>query len=257
VKADRTRQQVSLPVAGKEAFAAELDAKGITFARATKEEADRSQREADFARAVGNYSPRLKEGEIVIVSEPGNEYRREGEITKPRSRIHKLDQSLAEKFVKGLGNGDKLQGIDATTKASDQRAQQRAADWEAIRLERATSTKRRARPLPARAIASGIVKGPLTVAGKAPAVFKPVAMGLNVVGKALEIFGGVFEPPILTPEQKRDGEIAARERQADVRDQLDHSNAISQRAQERRQEEEREAARRREERERYGGGRER
>ena len=68
-------------------------------------------------------------------------------------------------------------------------------------------------------------------------------MGLNLVGKALEILGGVFEPPILTPEQKRDGEIAARERQADVRDQLDHSNATSQRAQERQNHQEQQAAR--------------
>jgi len=257
VKADRTRQQVSLPVAGKEAFAAELDAKGITFARATKEEADRSQREADFARAVGNYSPRLKEGEIVIVSEPGNEYRREGEITKPRSRIHKLDQSLAEKFVKGLGNGDKLQGIDATTKASDQRAQQRAADWQAIRLARATNTKRRARPLPARAIAKAIVKGPLTVAGapvKALGVVTTPALALNVISKPLELLGNVFEglfAPKLTPEQIREGEIAARERQDQAEDKIDLSRYVADRERDRQQrDQEREAKRQRGDRER-------
>jgi len=240
-----------------QAYAAALDEKGIAFAKVTREEADRSHsKEAAFASAVGNYTPRFKEGEIVIITEARPEYRRDGELTE-RSRVYKLDQSLAYKFVKGLDSTDKLQGIDATLKAADQRAHQRAADWEAIRLERATNTNRRARPLPARAIGTAIAKGPLTVAGKAPAVLKPVTMGLNLVGKALEILGGVFEPPVLTPEQKRDGEIAARERQADVRDQLEHSNAIGQRAQERQQEEERKAARQREERERYGGGRER
>jgi len=232
-----------------QAYAAALDDKGIAFAKVTQEEAYRSHREADFAKAAGNYAPRFKQGEIVIVTEPRPEYRRDGEITEPRSRVHKLDQSLAWKFVKGLDSTDKLQGIDATIKVSDNRAQQRAADRKAIRLERATDIIRGGHTRAAN-VKDNLLRAPA-------AVLKPVTMGLNVVGKALEIFGGVFEPPILTPEQKRDGEIAARERQADVRDQLDHSNAISQRAQERRQEEEREAARQREERERYGGGRER
>jgi hypothetical protein len=49
------------------------------------------------------------------------------------------------------------------------------------------------------------------------------------LGDAIE---GLFAPK-LTPEQICDGEIAARERQADVRDQLDRSNAIAERAQER------------------------
>ena len=228
-----------------QAYAAALDEKGIAFARVTKEEADRSHsKEADFARAVGNYTPRFKEGEIVIVTEARPEHRRDGEIAG-RSRVYKLDQSLAYKFVKGLDSADKLQGIDATIKASDNRAQQRAADWQAIRLERATDTKPRPRPLPARAIATASAKGPLKVAGKAPAILKPVGMGLNLVGKTLEILGGVFEPPVLTPEQKRAGAIAARERQADVRDQLEHSNAIAKSAQERQREEQEEAARQR------------
>ena len=226
------------------AYAAALDDKGISFARVTDDEAYRSDREADFAKKINNRGQRLKEGEIVIVTEARPEYRRDGELTE-RSRVYKLDQSLAYKFVKGLDSTDKLKGIDATIKASDQRAQQRAADWEAIRLERATDTKPRPRPLPARAIATAAAKGPLIVAGKAPAILKPVSMGFNLVGKALEILGGVFEPPVLTPEQKRAGAIAARERQADVRDQLEHSNAIAQRAQERQREEQEEAARQR------------
>ena len=42
------------------AFAAALDEKGIMFARATKDEAERSQREASFANAVGNRAHGLK-----------------------------------------------------------------------------------------------------------------------------------------------------------------------------------------------------
>jgi hypothetical protein len=238
------------------AYAAALDDKGISFARVTHDEAYRSNREADFAKEIKNRGQRLKEGEIVIITEARPEYRRNGELTE-RSRVYELDQSLAWKFVNRLDCTDKLQGIDATIKASDQRAQQRAADWEAIRLERATNTKSRPRPLPVRAIVTAAAKGPLIVAGKAPAVLKPVAMGLSIIGKPLEILGNLFEPPVLTPEQKRAGEIAAQERKADAREQIDLSNSIGQRAQERQQEEERDAARQREERERYGGGRER
>ena len=43
------------------AFAAALDEKGIAFAVVTKQEAERSHREAEFAKAVGNYAPRYKE----------------------------------------------------------------------------------------------------------------------------------------------------------------------------------------------------
>jgi MobA/VirD2-like, nuclease domain len=219
------------------AFAAALDEKGIAFARATKDEAYRSDRQADFARAVGNRGQRFNEGEIVIVTEPRPEFRREGEVAEPRRRVHKLDQSLAKKFVKALGTGDTLQGIDATIKASDQRAQQRAADWQAIRLERAVNIKSAGR------IRAGNAKDNLL--RRPAAVLKPVAMGLNLIGKPLEILGNLFEPPVLTPEQKRAGEITARERQADVRDQLEHSNNISERAQERRQlDDEREAEQR-------------
>jgi hypothetical protein len=232
----------------RKAFAAALDDKGITFARATKEEADRSHRQVEFARAAGNYLPRFKEGEIVIVTEPRLEYRRDGETTEPRHRVHKLDQALAEKFVSALGATDNLRGIDATIKTSDQRAQQRAADWDAIRLERATNTRRAPRTL------SGNVKDNLL--RRPAAILKPVTMGLNLIGKPLEILGNLFEPPVLTPAQRKAGEIAARERQADGRDQIELSNAIAERAQERQRHEQEEAARQRE-RERDGGGRER
>jgi hypothetical protein len=240
---------IPFPVAtDKKAFAAALDEKGIAFARTTKEEAERSRREAAFAKEIGRYAPRYKEGEIVIVAEPRPEYRRNGEITEPRSRVHKLDQSLAEKFMAALGTGATLQGIDATLKTSGQRAQQRAADWEAIRLERATSTRRPPRIRP------GNTKDNLL--RRPAAVLKPVTMGLNLIGKPLEILGNLFEPPILTPAQKRAGEIAARERQADVRDQIEHSNTVAERAQEQRQlDEDRGAEQRARERER--GGRER
>jgi hypothetical protein len=41
--------------------------------------------------------------------------------------------------VKRLDGLDKLQGSDATIEASDQQAQQRAADWQALRPEQQTA----------------------------------------------------------------------------------------------------------------------
>jgi hypothetical protein len=192
-----------------------------------------------------------KEGEIVIVTEQRPEYRRDGQIIVP-PRVHKLDQSLAEKFVKLLDNRSELKGIGATKQASDERAQQRAADWQAIRLERATNIWRGGRTR-ARNTKDNLLKSP---AG----ILKPVTMGFNVIGKPLEFLGSVFEgifSPKLTKEQIREGEIAAHERQAEGREQIDFSNTTAQRAQQRQQEENEREAERRQHRERDGGGRER
>ena len=235
----------------RQAFAAALDDKGIAFAVATKDEADRSHREAEFARAVGNYAPRFKEGEIVIITEASPEHRRDGQIIEPR-RVHKIDQSLATKFVKGLDSTHKLQGIDATIKASDNRAQQRAADWQAIRLERATDIIRGGTTR-ARNTKDSLVKSSV-------AIVRPATMGLNVIGKPLELLGNLFEGLFaakLTPEQIREGEIAARERQADARDTTEVSNITTQRVQERQQKENDREAARRQHRARDGGERER
>jgi hypothetical protein len=219
-----------------QAFAAALDDKGIGFAAVTGEEAYRSHREADFARAVGNYAPRFKEGEIVIVTEQRHEYRREGAIIEP-PRIRRLDQSLADKFVRGLGGRDKLQGIDATLQISDIRAQQRAADREAIRLEKATDIRDFSRIIPASA------KDSIRASAKvASSVLGGIGKGVDAVADG---FASLFAP-VLTPEQKLEGEITQQRREAEGEASIDYSRYTAERTQERRQQEnEREAARQR------------
>jgi hypothetical protein len=91
-------------------LSAVLDDKGITLAVVTKDEAERSSREAEFAKAVGNYAPRYKEGEIVAVIEPPPEYRRNGEITEPALRVRKLDQASAKIFVAALDREPNCRG---------------------------------------------------------------------------------------------------------------------------------------------------
>jgi len=239
-----------------QAFASALDDKGIMFAVVSSEEAARSHREAAFAREIGNRAPRLREGEIVIVTEPRLEYRRNGEIIEP-IRIHRIDQSLAYKFTKGLDNRDALQGIDATLKASNGRAQKRTDEWQKIRLENATNLKKpisvkKVRKQVSRA-AGSIIKH--TIPEAAAAIGK-VAGAVGSLGKALDVIGGMVESlaaPAMSPAQIHEGEKAKDRREAEADYTIDFSRVTAEAAQQR-QEQDREASRQRE---RDGGGRER
>jgi hypothetical protein len=249
------------------AFAAALDDKGLAFAITGRDEADRSRREAEFARAIGNYAPRFKEGEIVIVTEPRLEYRREGQIIEP-PRVHKLDQSLADTFVNKLDNRNRLQGIDATLKVLDDRAQRRRDKIASARLERATdinasiSAGRSEAPAAAaaRTIGKGIGKG-IEFADKTIRAAPAIRIGkaaASTISKPLEALARGFEDlfaPTLTPEQKHEGEKAQHRREAEADHSLDYSRLTAEQTQQRQQQEnDREAARQRE---RDGGGRER
>jgi hypothetical protein len=226
----------------RKAFAAALDTHGIGFAIATKDEADRSHREAELAKAAGNYAPRFKEGEIVIVTAPRPEYRRESEIIAPR-RVQKIDQSLAEKFVNALGTRSELKGIEATKQALVQRAKVRAAEWEGIRLKNATSPRRGGRNRPGRVPA-------------APNLAKASSRVIRGAFGALDKLAGGFSLDGLTPKEKYEAAKRdyANERGAD--NNADHAAHIASLAEARRQEQQREAERN-QERERYEGGRER
>lgn len=220
------------------AYAAALDDKGIMFAAVTKEEATRSDREAAFAKAVGNRAPRFREGEIVIVTEPPLEYRRDEQTFIP-SRLHKLDPSLAYKFTKGLYI--KLQGIDATLKLSDDRAQQRRADREAVRLDRATDIRDFSRSIPGNAKSAIGVTAKVTT-NALGGIGAGLGKGAEFVGEAVS---SLFAPK-LSPEQLQQAERTQQRREADAEASLDYSRYTAEATQQRRQEEnEREAARQR------------
>jgi hypothetical protein len=51
-----------------------LEARGIRLAQVTKDEAERSRTAAPFAKAVGSYTPLLREGEFVAVDKRGHVY---------------------------------------------------------------------------------------------------------------------------------------------------------------------------------------
>jgi len=218
---------VAFPVAADgKAFAAALDEKGISFAKVTNEEAYRSHRQAEFAKAIGNKAQRFKEDEIVIVTEQRPEYRRAGQIIEP-PRVHKLDQSLADKFTAALGTRDELQGIDATLKVADTRAEQRAADREAFWLDRDTSPDF----LPA--------EETLSATAAANAGIHAIDGALDIVGSGLifgeKILDAVVDllDPTTTPLPREHAADQARvEREAQAEQQINFSNYTAARQQE-------------------------
>jgi hypothetical protein len=223
-------------------FAASLDENGISFAAVTKDEAYRSHRESAFAREVGRYAKRFNEGEIVLITEPGLDYRRKGEIVVP-DRVHKIDQPLAEKFVKHLGIGAELQSVEATLQSSNLRAVKRAADRDAERLERATGILDFSRE-----ISRDNIKGKIEIGTSA----------IRAIGKTLDSLSNAFDSllsPKLTPAQIVEGRNAADRRGAEADNTIDFARYTAENAQLRQQRDQELEEERQRQRER--GGRER
>lgn len=226
-----------------EQFAAALEEKNMRLAAATKDEADQSHREAEFAKALGNTAPRFKEGEIVVVTEPRLEYRREGQIVELR-RVFQLNQRTTgedrrevEKFMGKLDRAP-LQGIEATKQALDERAQQRRDDITAARMDRTTTINDRARP----ANDNG-----------APLPGKAAGRVVLGIGDAVaDTFGGIISflvpaPPKTPAEIKSIEEERERDAADDRRATRDreHERITETHAEQRQQEQEREQYRKR------------
>lgn len=226
-------------------FAATLEAKGMTLARVTKDEAERSQKEAAHWKKHGEWQPSYREGEFLVITQGGNVY-----SLNKRTTGHdpKQVQSFLEKADwKGLS------GIDGTKQIMQARAELRFSERQAIhdkinaaRMERATTVNDRA--------PKGGEKGKLkqikiaSSAGiaAANAAFK----GAEKIADGLL---GMFDP-VLTPAQKAEGEIASREREADARQTIDFAKYTSENTQRSQEEQERQRAH---EKERGEQGRER
>jgi hypothetical protein len=232
----------------RQAFSAALEERGITFARATKEEADHSHRQAAFAREIGNYAPRFKEGEIVIITEPGLEYRREGQIEEPR-RVHKLDPDLARKFMETLGTADKLQGIEVTLKASDERAQQRREEREEARREREEARQERADYWSFVRNIGKERKRPVRAAdAPARAAASAFSIGMDVAGLVFSL--GTPKSPRAQAKENRENAKATARSNAETEFQIDVAQYAAAKAQEQanrdRQQQQEQAARDRE-----------
>ena len=224
-------------------FAIALDDKGISFAIATKDEAERSRREAEFAKEIGHYAPRFKEGEIVIITEPRIEHHRDGEMTEPR-RVYKLDQSLADKFVSALDNRSQLQGIDATLKASAERSQQRSEERTAERMERAADLSDR------ESLGGKDERAPAIIA-KLPARVASGAfsLGEQLTGLVFSIFGA-SKSPLQQERDNREGERMTDRSNAEADYKIDLANTTAARHQQEAQNEDQRRAMERDGRER-------
>jgi hypothetical protein len=101
-------------------FAAALEREGMALAMVTTDEAERSHREAEFAKAAGNWAPRYGAGEIVVVSPGAYVYRLDEKRTGD-------DRGQVERFLAPLDRST-LQGIEATKEIMHERAEAREAD---------------------------------------------------------------------------------------------------------------------------------
>ena len=225
-------------------FAAALEPKA-QLACVTKEEADRSHREAAFAKAIGRFVPVYRAGQIVVIKEPGLLYRRNDEIVET-GRVYRLDRRTTgeddpARLKEFLARIDRkqLQGIDATKEKLNMRAAERADRWNAIRLENAQRGRRHPRTF---SDGKGVPAPLKTISGRA------VAKTLDTVGDLL----ASFLAPKLTPEQKLEGERSERRRTAEGEKQMDYTRYLADRAEERRRQEQE-----RENRSPGGGGRDR
>jgi hypothetical protein len=200
-------------------FSASLDSRGIAFARVTRDEADRSHREAQFAKAVGRIAPVYQENEIVVVRSAGLEHLRQGEWTEP-NRVRKMDQTRAQKYLQELGlDTAKLKGIDETKEILNVRATERSAAWDRIRLEQGPRSNRVAPEKGRNPKGAALGKQAGRAFGKT----------LDAVSNAIESFFA----PIATPEEKREGERETRRRQIDASERMDLSSELARLAEER------------------------
>lgn len=190
----------------------------IALAVVTKDEADRSHREATFARAIGNYAPLYREGEIVAVTEWGATYSRDGQNVKAR-RVFRLDarttgedQPQIERKLRPVRG--QLQGLDATKEMLNARREERAE----LRLQQAQDIRRGAW--------SGRNKLGQMLLATANTGGRAAKSSGRVVSKTLDsvsdLIGSVLAPT-LTPEQKRAGAETQAERAADAAEKIDLS----------------------------------
>lgn len=184
------------------AFVEALDDAGILLCQVTKSEADRSYRNATFSRAVNHYSPRYREGEIVAMAS-------DGRIYKIDDRNTDSDPKDIERFLKRLDRRP-LPGIDEATKIMHQRAEAQQATAELMKRVFPIKQREYERSL-------GVEIRILT-----HRIRNAVSRGQDLAedtvrtgGKVLRFSFGVLEALFatrLTPQQRRDAEIAQFER---------------------------------------------
>jgi hypothetical protein len=207
------------------AFAETLDKDhGITLAGVTKEEADRSTREASFAREIGNFAPTYRESEIVAVTESARVY-------KLNKRTTGDDRENVEKFLAKLDRKQlpSLEGAKALMLERRDAAIKLLSILNPVRkTETDTRPTDRLRPI---RISGGVTN-----------------VGERLVGGLADGIAGAFDSLFgapMTPEKKREAKQAARERELEAEEKSDYAAYLAERERVRRLEQEQEATRQR------------
>jgi hypothetical protein len=188
-------------------FAEALDREDILLCAVTKTEADHSYRRAAFAREINRFSRIFKEGEIVAMG--------------PDGHVHKLDERTTgasrddlERFFRKVDRSQ-LPSIREGSELMQERAEAREAGARLMRI----LYPRQPRPEFERSLAAelkSVVRGAWHLA----------SVGIDHAERLGRIPGAVMEfgakaleslfAPVLTPEQKRIGAVATKERQFDA-----------------------------------------
>jgi hypothetical protein len=200
-------------------FAEALEEKGMSLARATKDEAERSQKETDHWKQHGERRPTYREGEFVAVTQ-------RGEIYSLNRRTTGHDAEKVQQFL-ARADWKALPGIDTAKETMRARAEQRSLERQKIggeiaaaRLDRAKNIRQHA---PARSGNKAAAMRPAAAIGRA--AFDAV----KPFGFLASVFEGLIAPK-LTPKQKLEGEIARHEREeiaADKKHDLEFSQHVA------------------------------
>ena len=111
-----------------EGFAAALEDKGYILASVTPEEARASERVAAFAKEVGNYAPRFREGEIVVVNAHGGVYRLDAKtVGDDRAAIEKYTATIDRDALMSMADAKAVQQEARRTTAAHDRTNARPA----------------------------------------------------------------------------------------------------------------------------------
>jgi len=218
-------------------FARVIDEHGIAFAIATPEEAYKSHREAEFAKAIDRRAPEYRPGEIVAVTMPRLEVQQAAGWSE-LPRIHKLDQKQAAAYLKALSlNPKQLQGIEATKQKLDTKAQERKAERESDRMDRATWIQDWA---PERGRKTKILE-PIVQAGQvgAKAVEAAFDGAVNIASAALSF----LDPPTTPAQREQAAELSRQDRETQAEIQIDFTRFTSDQAQRQQNHQEQQAAR--------------
>lgn len=224
-------------------FRAKLRESEILLARVTKEEANKSHRHAEFARATGDFAPRFKEGEFVAVTVYGSVFRLNQRVTGENEyAVRRFMNRMNATGIESLEATKKIQAKEYHDPTLTEKMHQLRAFREMLRDGRAVERHKHAVEA-SKNPEKGITAKDVLRSGKGLArrgwrtMGKPVRAiegVLNGADRLAEGFIGMFDPE-LTPQQKAEGRAAELERdlQSDLSRETSQMSAAQEQAQQR------------------------